>query len=50
MTYLESLLNMLGRKVYPELSSEISLVISLHDWFILGSLAAGENHCILNTL
>ena len=34
---LESLLKVLGSKVYPEFSSEISL--SLHDWFILGALA-----------
>ena len=36
-------------RVYPELSSEISLVISQHDWFTLSALAANEN-CILNTL
>ena len=37
--------------VYPEFSSEISLVISLHVWFTLdaSALAADEN-CILNTL
>ena len=29
--------------VYPEFSSKISFVISLHDWFTLGSLAADKN-------
>ena len=35
----ESLLKVLGRKVYPE----FSLVISLHDWVTLGALAADKN-------
>ena len=48
-TYVESLLKVLGIKVYPEFSSEISLVISLHDWSALGALADVKN-CILNTL
>ena len=29
--------------VYPEFTWEISLVISLHDWFTLGALAADKN-------
>ena len=48
-TNLESLLKVLGSNVYPEFGSEISLVLSLHDWFTLGALAADKN-CILNTL
>ena len=39
--------------VYPDFSSEISLVISgiisLHDWFTLAAVAADKN-CIDNTL
>ena len=35
--------------VYPEFSSEISLVISLHDWFTLRAIAADKN-CIDNAL
>ena len=48
-TYLESILKVLGRKiifwVYPDFPSEISLVISLHDWFTLGALAADKHIC-----
>ena len=32
--------------VYPKFTSKISLVISSHDWFTLGSIAADKN-CIL---
>ena len=39
-TNLENLLKVLGSNVYPEFGSEISLVLSLHDWFTLGALAA----------
>ena len=36
--------------VYPRFTSEISLVIPLHDWFtFIGALAADKN-CIHNTL
>ena len=53
-TYLESLLKLLVRKIifyvfiviFPP---EISLVISLHDWFTLGALAA-DKYCIHNAL
>ena len=53
-TYLESLLKALGRKIIFYVfilifTSEISLVISLRDWFILGALAADKN-CIDKTL
>ena len=34
---------------YPDFSSEISLVISLHDWFTLGAEAAVKN-CFHNAL
>ena len=42
--YLESFLKVLGRKIIFYVliyyfSSEISLVISLHDWFTLGAVA-----------
>jgi len=37
------------RSVYPEFTSEVSLVISLHDWLTLRSLAADKN-CIRKTL
>ena len=47
--YLENLLKVLSRKVYPEFSSKINLAISLHDWFTLGALAADKNF-ILDTL
>ena len=49
-TYLESLSKVLGRKIiFYVFTSEISLVISLHDWFTLGALAADKN-CIHNAL
>ena len=49
-THLESLSKLLGRKIIFYVStSEISLVISLHDWFTLGALAADKN-CIHNAL
>ena len=52
-TYLESLLKLLVRKIISVyiviFPSEINLVISLHDWFTLGALAADMN-CIHNTL
>ena len=35
--------------VYPEFTSEISLVISLHDWLTLRALAVDKN-CIRNRL
>ena len=49
-TYLESLLKLLvGKIIYVFIVILISLVISLHDWFTLGALAADKN-CIHNTL
>ena len=36
----------LGRKIYPEFSSKISPVISLHDWFTLGALVADKNSAV----
>ena len=53
-TYLESLLIVLDRKIIfyvfnQILTLEISLVIPLHDWFILGAPAADKN-CIHNAL
>ena len=52
-TYLESLLKLLVRKIIFYVfivifTSEISLVISLHDWFTFGAPAADKN-CIHNT-
>ena len=52
--YLESLLKLLVGKIIfyvfiVNFTSEISLVISLHDWFTLGALVADKN-CIHNTL
>ena len=53
-TYLESLLKALGRKIIFYVfilifTSEVSLVISLLDWFTLGALAADKN-CFDNAL
>ena len=50
-TYLESLLKLLVGKIIFYVfivifTSEISLVISLHDWFTLGALAADKNSFI----
>ena len=45
-TYLESLSKVLGRKIiFYVFTSEISLVIFLHDWFTLDAPAADKN-CI----
>ena len=44
-TYLESVLKLLVGKII----FYVFIVISLHDWFTLGALAANKN-CIHNTL